>query len=54
MSRKALIERQRHRLRYVQKYRIKRQNLKKKIQEARSLDQRFQFQQKLISIINKT
>nr|QHN60181.1 30S ribosomal protein S14 [Caulerpa sertularioides f. longipes] len=47
MSKKALIERQRRRIFLVNKYFSKRQNLKSKIQQEKSVSKKFQLQQKL-------
>nr|YP_009514374.1 30S ribosomal protein S14 [Caulerpa lentillifera]AXG75831.1 30S ribosomal protein S14 [Caulerpa lentillifera]QKS32317.1 30S ribosomal protein S14 [Caulerpa lentillifera]QUV75614.1 ribosomal protein S14 [Caulerpa lentillifera] len=47
MSKKALIERQRKRILLVNKYFIKRLDLKRKIKQERSFSKKFQLQQKL-------
>jgi small subunit ribosomal protein S14 len=47
MSKKALIERQRRRIRLVNKYFIKRLNLKTQIKKQISVSQKFHLQQKL-------
>nr|YP_009306405.1 ribosomal protein S14 [Caulerpa cliftonii]AOP19309.1 ribosomal protein S14 [Caulerpa cliftonii] len=47
MSKKALIERQRKRILLVNKYFLKRQNLKKQIRQEPLISKKFQLQQKL-------